>query len=193
MRADLIVAGRHGEHRLDERLIGSTTERMVRHAPCSVLVVHPVQREGLTSLKHIVAGTDFSDSSNPAIDAAAALAKSFEAWVTLMHVYDVVPPVPVLEDSAYAGSDFASMCQAALEKLRAARLDGVPSTVQVLRDKSTVTALSEWADDHEVDLMVLGTHGRTGAARLLLGSVAERTVRHAPCAVMVVKPRVAAA
>jgi nucleotide-binding universal stress UspA family protein len=137
-------------------------------------VVHPAQREALTSLKHIVVGSDFSELSAPAIDAAAEVARLFEARVTLMHVYDVIPPVPVLEDE--------------LEKLRASRLDGVPSAVKVLRDKSTVTALCEWADDHEVDLIALGTHGRTGAARLLLGSVAERTVRHAPCAVLVVKP-----
>lgn len=186
---DVIVAGRHGEHRLDERLIGTTTERIVRHAPCSTFVVHPVQREALTSLERIAVGYDFSESSLPAIDAAKQLAKLFDAAITLLHVYDVLPPVPVLEDSSSAGADFTTMCNNALEKLRREELHDVRSSKYVARDKSTVTGIVEYADDHQIDLLVLGTHGRTGASRLLLGSVAERTVRHAPCAVLVVKRR----
>ena len=185
---DLIVAGRHGEHRFDERLIGTTTERIVRHAPCSTLVVHPVQREALTSLERIAVGYDFSESSLPAIDAAKELAKLFTASITLLHVYDVLPPVPVLEDSSSAGADFTTMCTHALEKLRREKLHELTSSKHVVRDKNTVTGIVDFASDHEIDLLVLGTHGRTGASRLLLGSVAERTVRHAPCAVLIVKP-----
>jgi nucleotide-binding universal stress UspA family protein len=190
-KADLVVAGRHGEHGVAERLLGSTTERVVRHAPCSVLVEHPARSEPFHLLKHVLVATDFSESSEPAIEAAGALGRSFEAWVTLMHVYDVLPPVKVLEapHESHEGHSFRELCETELQKLQQRFLDGVPGAVEVLRDKSTVTALCDWAGDKEVDLMVVGSHGRTGVARLLLGSISERTIRHAPASVLMVRVR----
>ncbi len=185
--ADLIVAGRHGEHTLAEKLIGSTTERIARHAPCSVFVAHPTQRDPLVLLKHILVGTDFSEESTPAAQAASHIAKAFDAGVTLMHVYDIFPPVELLQAPKSETGNFQALLEDKLEQSRRAHLEGVPGDSQLLRDKSTVTAMCDWADDHEVDLVVLGTHGFTGLRRLLLGSIAERVVRHAPCSALVVR------
>ena len=185
--ADLIVAGRHGEHTLTEKLIGSTTERIARHAPCSVFVAHPTQRDPLVLLTHVLVGTDFSDESVPAAETASALAKAFEAGVTLMHVYDIFPPVELLQGPKSEDGNFRALLEDKLDETRKRYFDGIPGDSQLLRDKSTVTAMCDWADDHEVDLIVLGTHGLTGLRRLLLGSIAERVVRHAPCSAMVVR------
>jgi nucleotide-binding universal stress UspA family protein len=78
-------------------------------------------------------------------------------------------------------------CKEKLEALRAEHFGGYPVDVLAIRDRSAVTALCDWANEHSVDLIVLGTHGLTGLSRLLLGSVSERTVRHAPCSVLVVR------
>jgi nucleotide-binding universal stress UspA family protein len=187
--ADLVVVGRHGEHQLSERLIGSTSERVVRHAPCSVLVTHPVRREGLALMKHIMAATDFSDDATHAADTAAALAKGFDAAVTLSHVWDLLPPIDLLREPYLPDTDhsFESVLQGKLDKLREDRLDGVVANAKLIRHKSAVQALCDAADLGKVDLLVVGTHGLTGIRRLLIGSVAERMVRHAPCSVLVAR------
>ncbi len=186
---DLVVAGRHGEHGFAERLIGTTTERIARHAPCSVYVCHPARREQPVMLKHIILGTDLSELADPAARAAAALAKKVGAWVTITHVYDFFPAIELLQEpyDLHADASFSGILGDKLLDVQRQRFDGVPSDTRVLRDKSTVTALCELASDKEADLIVLGTHGLTGVTRLLLGSVAERVIRHAPCSVMVVR------
>lgn len=186
---DLIVAGRHGEHGLAERFIGSTTERIARHAPCSVYVCHPARREQPVMIKHIIAATDLSEHAEPAVAAAAALAGKLDAWVTLVHVYDLLPAVELLQEpyDLHPDNSFRAVLGDKLDKVRDARLEGIPSDTLVLRNKSTVTALCDLASDKEADLIVLGTHGLTGVTRFLLGSVAERVIRHAPCSVLVVR------
>ncbi|MEQ9322520.1 MAG: universal stress protein [Polyangiaceae bacterium] len=185
--ADLIVAGRHGEHTLTEKLIGSTTERIARYAPCSVFVAQPTRRDPLVLLEHVLVGTDFSDESAPAVETASGIAKAFGAGVTLMHVYDIFPPLELLLGPESGNGQFRALLEDKLEETRRKHLDGVPGDTALLRDKSTVTAMCDWADDHHVDLVVLGTHGLTGLPRLLLGSVAERVIRHAPCSALVIR------
>jgi nucleotide-binding universal stress UspA family protein len=186
-RVDLIVAGRHGEHTLAEKLIGSTTERIARHAPCSVLIAHPTQRAPMVLAKHILIGTDFSNESTPAMAAGGELARHFGSGVTLMHVYDIFPPVELLQGEGSEDGRFRDLLEEKLDELRNEHLDGLPGETKLLRDKSVVTAMVDWADDEKVDLLVVGTHGFTGVKRLLLGSIAERLVRHAPCSVLVVR------
>jgi len=184
---DLIVAGRHGEHSLAEKVIGSTTERVVRLAPCSVFVAHPSQRDAVVLFKHLLVGTDFSEESEPALEAGGTLARALDAGVTLMHVYDIFPPVELLQGAKSEDGNFRSLLEGKLEEARNKHLDGIPGDSKLLRDKSTVAAMVDWADAHDVDLVVLGTHGLTGIKRLLLGSIAERVVRHAPCSVMIIR------
>lgn len=189
MKADLIVAGRHGEHNLAERFIGTTTERIARHAKCSVLSVHPATREPLVMLKNILVGTDLSEHALGAVRTAGEIARRFDAHITLAHAYDLFPAVELLQEpyDLHPDHSFEGIITDKLEALRKAELDGVPVDVRVIRDKSTVRALCNLASDEEAGLVVLGTHGLAGIERLLLGSVAERVIRHAPCSVMVVR------
>ncbi len=186
---ELIVAGRHGEHNLTERLIGTTTERIARHAPCSVYVAHPGRREQPVMLKHIVVATDLSEHASSAVQAAAALAKKFDVFVTLTHVFDFFPAVELLQEpyDLHADKSFRGILGDKLGAQRKEYLSDIPADTKVLRDKSTVTALCDLASDVEADLLIAGTHGLTGVPRFLLGSVAEKLIRHAPCSVLVTR------
>ncbi len=186
---DLIVAGRHGEHGLAERLIGTTTERIARHAPCSVYVCHPARREQPVMFKHIIVATDLSEHATSALVAARLLAAHFDAYVTLAHVFDFFPAMELLQEpyDLHADASYRGILQDKLEETRKKHLDRVPAEVKILRDKSTVTALCQLASDTSADLLIAGTHGLTGVPRLLLGSVAERLIRHAPCSVLVTR------
>jgi nucleotide-binding universal stress UspA family protein len=188
-KTDLIVAGRHGEHRLAERFIGTTTERIARHAPCSVYVAHPTRREQPVMFKHIVVASDLSDHAISAVKAAGELALKFEAYVTLTHVFDLFPAMELLQEpyDLHTDDSFRGILSDKLENLRKQHLSNVPAEARVLRDKSTVAGLCDLASDVEADLLVAGTHGLSGVTRLLLGSVAERLIRHAPCSVLITR------
>ena len=140
--------------------------------------------------RRILCPVDWSDASAGALQAASALAKRFDAGLTLLHV-DVVPgsaiPEALLETPREVATDLAAAPDRPLLdwKARAERL-GAPR-VEVSRSVGTpgleIVAL---ARRDAYDLIVVGTHGRTGLGHLVLGSVAEEVVRHAPCPVLTV-------
>jgi nucleotide-binding universal stress UspA family protein len=144
----------------------------------------------------ILVGTDFSDISDEALRAAALYAKTFHARVLVAHVFDPTPNVPpvvwsrpdLLERSIRV--EIEEAIRETLSGKTAELLQGVPEVeLSVVQHPSAGRALVEIAEDEGVDLVILGSHGRSGLSRALLGSVAERVVRHAPCPVLVVRER----
>lgn len=188
--ADLIVAGRHGQHTMAERLVGSTTERVARHAECSVLVAQDDDVDPYVFAQRVLACSDMSSESVRAVEEAGELAKRFDGTLTLAHVYTVdVPPF------AYAGPSevrknegMERHAKDALAKLAKDKLADQEVTLEVREHASAVAGICDIAEETAADLVAVGTRGRTGLARLLIGSVAERIVRHAPCAVLVARP-----
>jgi len=187
--ADLIVAGRHGEQTLTEHLLGSTTERVARHAGCSVLVAHPQDTEPFVFAERVLACSDLSEESERAVEEAGELASRFGGILTLAHVYTVdTPPF------AYGGpgeprkdEGMQRHAEEALEKLRVDKLGEQDASIVVREHSSPVAGICDIADEKKADLVSVGTRGRTGLARLLIGSVAERVIRHAPCSVLVAR------
>ncbi len=137
--------------------------------------------------KHILACIDFSEQSTHALADLGQYAKANGSKVTLIHISDpraFVPPQAVL-DPASAMDESAH--KAALEKLSEQYLSDVDIELAVLEDHAPAKAICEYAEQHGVDLIVVGSHGRGGMERWLIGSVAERVVRHATCNVYVVR------
>lgn len=138
----------------------------------------------------ILVPVDFSDHSRRALETGAEFAKSFGATVHLLHCYQV-PPVGVSPYGVVVPESFdrevreaaARMANEWREKLDAA---GVKSEVS-LSAGSPALAISEAAKELGVDLIIMGTRGLSGFKHMLLGSVAERTLRTAPCPVLTVK------
>lgn len=144
----------------------------------------------------IVAPTDFSQASALALDAAALLAKQFGAEVHLLYVYDptllsplyVVPGAAALAAPTQEPREFEEGVLRELKRLRDERLAGVGKVELVIKQHtSAAEGIVAYAGEASADLIVLSTHGRTGLSHLLIGSVAERVVRHAPCPVLTMR------
>ena len=133
---------------------------------------------------------DFSEYAHQALEYAIGLASKLEARVTLLHVIQILPlggvdmgmplPYTYLQDLE---AESTSSMRACLERVTAAGLEGEMVIVHGVPFQEII----ETAKKHQVDLIVMGTHGRTGFHYLLLGSVAEKVVRLAPCPVLVVR------
>jgi nucleotide-binding universal stress UspA family protein len=145
------------------------------------------------SLKHVLVATDFSDSSAVALAYARALARQFGARLHVLHAVEMFSPDP-LGSAAYAAA-FPEL-QADMERTARGVLEGLV-TDEDRRDLHAVTQLAtcrapadaivEYARAQPIDLIVVGTHGRRGLQHFVMGSVAERVVRLAPCAVLAVR------
>ncbi len=137
--------------------------------------------------KHILACIDFSEHSTRALDEVGEYARANGSKVTLVYISDpqgFIPPQAVLEPASE--TDDAAH-EAELGKLRDQHLSDVPVELAVIADHAPARAICDYAEDHSVDLIILGSHGRGGMERWLIGSVAERVVRHASCNVYVVR------
>ncbi len=133
---------------------------------------------------HILVPMDFSSSSDVALKFASQLAKESSAELHLVHVSE--QPLPITEGFAgYAPPVDLAAERDLLEKTKPAT-EGVKYRHELLVGDAA-QVLVEYATEHHVDLIVMGTHGRTGFSRLLMGSVAEAVVRRAPCPVLTLK------
>ena len=149
------------------------------------------RRTGAKRFRRILQASDFSPASRRAFDAAVGLARANDAALTLVHVLE--PPIPWVEvdyASPRAHRLITSARAAATRQLEAlvrkAKRAGVHSTGRLV-DGNPRDAISRASTRTQADLVVVGTHGRTGLDKLLLGSVAERVVATAPCPVLTVR------
>ena len=144
------------------------------------------------SFKKILVATDFSKESAVALDTAIDFARATGASIEVVHVVEE-PIATVGGAHAYAfdvpelRGELLKMAEQALTDIQKAH-EGVPLATRALVGYAARTIV-EMATDEQVDLIVLGSHGRHALTRLLMGSVAERVVRLAPCAVLTVKAR----
>lgn len=201
--ADLLVMGTHGRHGLSHLLLGSVAERVIRNAPCPVLVVRaapaagaqPVEPRGadaVLAFERVLVPVDFGPDALPAARLGLALSAHGAAGVTLVHVV----PTP-----AYAGEVLVPRAggirlgeflqDEALQRLQAFAAELVPDpdarpAVRVVQG-SPAEQIAALAADDGADLVVMGTKGRHGLAHLFVGSVAERVLRFATCPVVITR------
>lgn len=140
--------------------------------------------------QHILVPIDFSPYADQALDYAMTLARVLQARLTLLHV---IAPLPLVgtEMNGTALGTYLDELEAESTQAMAAYRDrvthaGLPCDVAVVLG-TPYQVIIDTARTRQVDLIVMGTHGRTGLRHLFLGSVAERVVQLAPCAVLVVR------
>ena len=190
-KMSMIILGRRGRTGLKRLAMGSTVARVIGHAPCNVLVV---PRAAVLEFKSIVLAMDGSPYSTAAASEAIGLAKKNNSKLTVISVVPAELATPTDVDFSAAGMELLAEkeMQAAEKNAKAvkeaAQKVGVAVQAFIMTGKPA-DAIIETAKDKAADLIIVGSHGRTGIARLLMGSVAERVIVMSSCAVLVVKTK----
>lgn len=191
LKCDLIVLGSFGNRGESDR-VGTTASRFVRQAPFPVLLVREGQR---SRYREVVACFDFSDTSRRALAYAAEVACAHEARLHLLHVHAIssqlypITDVPMIleadqdEMEIQLNQKLVEVMSTVKEKYK-----GLDTTTHVLRAGSADIGIYDYLKEKNADLAVLGTRGRTGLKKLLLGTTAEHVINKCPCSVLTVKP-----
>ncbi|HEX4417498.1 MAG TPA: universal stress protein [Kofleriaceae bacterium] len=186
-QSDLIVVGTHGHSGISRFLLGSVANTILRRAPCDVLVVRgaPVQ----AAFARPLVASDFSPAADKAIDRAANVVVP-GAGLDVVHAWELPTGSWGATLLGQARFPWSTVRDAVLSsaKLQADQLVAAHAGafhVELVQGPPA-PVITETAERGGHDLIVVGSHGHRGFRRLLLGSVAESTVRHAPCSVLVV-------
>ncbi|QEH38989.1 Universal stress protein [Aquisphaera giovannonii] len=190
-RPDLLVMGTHGRTGLGRLVMGSVAEEVLRRAACPVLIRRSRRgddagRPARRPARVILHPTDFSASSDAALRVARALARDQGAKLVLLHVLQVLAAAhidvpPTVEDPEICRQTLQSMCEALDDQ------DLRQSVTPQLKLGQPISEILRAAEDDRCDLLVMGTHGRTGLGRLLMGSMAEEVLRRTTCPVLLVR------
>jgi nucleotide-binding universal stress UspA family protein len=199
--ADLIVTSTRGLTGLKHVLIGSTAERVVQHSPCAVLVVREREHECLWTtgknktvlrLKKIMVPLDFSECSRAGLEFALPFARF---WNVRLVLFNAVLTMPATPYGGFGPRDFIndpdleSSARNSIREVGSEMLEQEVSIDTAVRTGPAAREICHYADQHDVDLIVLSTHGNTGFVHAVLGSTAEHVVRYAHCPVLVIPTR----
>jgi nucleotide-binding universal stress UspA family protein len=171
IRPDLVIMGRRGKHRLADIFMGSVTARVIGRSPVNVLVV---PRGAALGFQRLLVASDGSAYSQAAWELALAMAK--QAKSRLIGVAVAPEEGDIIETKAIIR-----------RMLTAASLAGVPMKGVNPQGVASDTGIVQQAIKNEVDLIIVGSYGRTGLKKLLMGSVTERVIGGSPCPILVVK------
>lgn len=185
----LLFVGSLGKTGLTRVLMGSVAEKVVRYAHCPVVVVRPTATRGV-----VLAATDMSKASLDAVKVAADQARIRKAKLVVAHALDFRGAAFFGElGSFFGGAQNAIDVPVVLGATKTAlsgALDSIGVTAEAVAvNGSPAAVMHDLAIERGAELVVVGTHGRTGLARIALGSIAESIIRHVSCSVLAVRIR----
>ncbi|WP_436346031.1 universal stress protein [Natronorubrum sp. FCH18a] len=182
---DLVVMGVHGRRGLGEYILGSVTDHVVNRSPVPVLTVRAADDASQTyPYANVLIPTDGSVHAKAAVELGASVAGRHGATVHLLSVMDELPEIPDAE-SAGLPAQLEENLQTVLDE-EAARAEraGADDVTTAIEIGSVPREVVAYAEAEGIDLVVMGTHGRTGIDRHLLGSFTERVIRTSPVPVL---------
>jgi len=184
---DLVAMPTHGRGGVSRLFLGSVTERVIRRSETPVLTLRP-EADLAYPYERVLAATDGSDTAEAALDDAIGVARLAGATFHALSVVDTASLGVDTYSTAYA-EELEGRAEKAVETAteRAAE-GGLDSVVGAVESGASIHgAVLDYIEENDIDLLVVGTHGRTGLDRFLIGSVAEKLVRAAPVPVLVVR------
>jgi nucleotide-binding universal stress UspA family protein len=169
-KVNMIIVGTHGRTGLKRLMMGSVTAKVIGHSPCNVLVV-PLHAK--VECKNVLIATDGSKFSEAAASEALGIAKRCGSSLIVISVASSDAEIALAKDNVK-------------KVVEAAEKEGI-KTMPCVTTGKPYEAIIETSKQNNADFIIVGSHGRTGLARLLMGSVTERVIGHAEVAVLVVK------
>lgn len=199
LKADLLVIGSHGRSGFERLLLGSVTEKVMRMAPCPVMVVPPrapdAERSGpvYVGKPRILCPVDFSAGSLSALEYAMSLAEEADANLTVLHAIEVPPElrehIPITGDINIDQIHAAAQATS-LQRLR----ELIPLSVRtycnvetVVREGAAYRHILQLAGERSIDLIVMGVQGRGALDLFVFGSETAHVIRAATCPVLIVR------
>ena len=199
-QADLVMVGSNELRDWERLVLGSTARSVLRHAPCSVEIVRPARGGADADVEckkgmKILIGTDGSEFSMVALRSVAERPWPAGTEVRVISVPEFLPlkefsylNAREVDDLGRASEEEAAICAAkGVEVLSGSTLK-VYSNVPIVRDRTFQVILDE-AEKWMADVIILGSHGRSGFDRMVMGSVSESVALHAKCSVEVIRRR----
>jgi nucleotide-binding universal stress UspA family protein len=188
---DLIVMSSHGRSGISRWVYGSVADKVLYHATCATVVIHPQVKTIPFTHKRILVPLDGSPLAERALKPALKLAQAVSAELVLLRVtfMPLVPPGPV---PGWPGTEViinedAREAQAYLQQVQES-LPDTPTQLHVQISASSVAeGIIDIADERQVDLIVMSSHGRSGITLWVFGSETEKTLRGAHCATLVIR------
>ena len=177
---NLIVMGRRGMSRVERALVGSITASVIAHSPKDVLVV---PKETTLGWKNILLPTDGSRYSDIATDKAIELAANYGSSITAVSIVDVTDEFST--EAPEVVEELIRNAKRFLEEIRK-RTNGI-NVSTLVKEGETFEVITNLARELISGIIVMGSHGRTGVKRFLIGNVTEKVIGYAPCPVLVVK------
>jgi nucleotide-binding universal stress UspA family protein len=180
---DLIVMGRKGRSQIEKALVGSVTARVIGHSQRDVLVV-PIN----TSIgwNCIFLNTDGSKYSEAATDKAINFAKSYGGELMVLSVVEVTEEFMASAPGMLEG--MVKKAKGFVEDVKKKAEESNIKTTPFVREGEAYRVITNLAKEQKADIIFMGSHGRTGLKRLLMGSVTAKVIGYTPCPVLVVKP-----
>ena len=182
--ADLVIVGTHGFTAFKRVLLGSVAERVIRRSEASVLVARPAEHLA-GGYRRILVPTDFSDGARRALEMATKLAAK-DAHIDARHWWHSPYGGP-MPDPASLREQIETHARAAGQELIEPFQSSAYQLSFDIAEAPPKYGIERQLAQGDYDLVVMGSHGRRGIVRWLIGSVAEATARHAPCSVLVVR------
>lgn len=190
---DLIVLSSHGRTGLKRWVYGNVTAKILRRAHCDTLIVRTLTpATGLFSTKRILVPLDGSKLAEGALRPAIALASALEMEILLLRVSPLIPVElePMSSRSMFDGLEARARSESLtyLQGIHSSlEQHDVPISVETITGPDAATIV-DYAKKHQIDLIVMSSHGRTGIGLWLMGSVSEKVLRKASCATLIVRP-----
>lgn len=183
-RFDLIVMGRRGLSRFERALMGSVTARVIGYAETDILVV---PRDAALSWERILVPTDGSRYSRAAVEKAIDLAKSYQSRLDIVSVVDAADEFQFAETPGNLRELLRVQARKVVEEATALAVAGGAPAEGFVVEGTAHEAVAALARDRKTTVVVMGSHGRSGLRRLLLGSVAEKVIGAVGCPVLIVR------